>query len=99
MNNVDVTVAITGMNATDNPAPGVPVARALRHEPRFKGRIIGLGYDALDPGFYADGLCDSGAILPYPSAGRDALRERLRWVRDELGTDVLIPNLDSELRA
>src|SRR5512136_3111544 len=99
MDRVEVTVAVTGMNATDNPAPGVPVARALRHESSFKGRIIGLGYDALDPGFYAAGLCDSGAILPYPSAGREALRERLRWLRDELGMDVLIPNLDSELRA
>jgi carbamoyl-phosphate synthase large subunit len=99
MDKVDVTVAVTGMNATDNPAPGVPVARALRHESSFKGRIIGLGYDALDPGFYAEGLVESGAILPYPSAGREALRDRLTWVREELGMDVLIPNLDSELRA
>jgi len=99
MDTVDVTVAVTGMNATDNPAPGVPVARALRHEPSFKGRIVGLGYDALDPGFYAQGLVAGGAILPFPSAGREALRERLRWVRDELGMDVLLPNLDSELRA
>jgi carbamoyl-phosphate synthase large subunit len=98
MDSVDATVAVTGMNATDNPAPGVPVARALRHEPSFKGRIVGLGYDALDPGFYAQGLVSSGAILPFPSAGRAALRSRLRWVRDELGMDVLIPNLDSELR-
>jgi carbamoyl-phosphate synthase large subunit len=99
MDFVDATVAITGMNATDNPAPGVPVARALRHEPAFTGHIVGLGYDALDPGFYAQGLVSSGAILPYPSAGREALRDRLRWVREELGMDVLIPNLDSELRA
>jgi carbamoyl-phosphate synthase large subunit len=99
MDSVDATVAVTGMNATDNPAPGVPVARALRHEPSFKGRIVGLGYDALDPGFYGQGLVSSGAILPYPSAGREALRERLRWVHDELGMDVLVPNLDSELRA
>jgi carbamoyl-phosphate synthase large subunit len=71
----------------------------LRYEPAFTGRIVGLGYDALDPGFYAQGLVASGAILPFPSAGREALRERLRWVRDELGMDVLIANLDSELRA
>lgn len=99
MDRIDATVAVTGMNATDNPAPGVPVARALWNEPGFKGRIVGLGYDALDPGFYAQGLIASGAILPYPSAGREALLNRLRWVRSELGMDVLIPNLDSELRA
>jgi carbamoyl-phosphate synthase large subunit len=87
------------MNATDNPAPGVAVARSLRHEPGFRGRIIGLGYDALDPGFYAEGLLDAGAILPYPSAGRDALLGALARVQRKLGIDALIPTLDSELRA
>ncbi len=99
MEKLNVTVAVTGMNATDNPAPGVAVARSLRHEPQFQGRVVGLGYDALDPGFYADGLLDGGAMLPYPSAGREALRDRLRWVRSEMGMDVFMPTLDSELRA
>jgi len=99
MNKVEVTVAVTGMNATDNPAPGVAVARSLRHEPEFAGRVIGLGYDTLDPGFYAEGLLDGGAILPYPSAGREALRDRLHWIRAEMGIDVFLPTLDSELRA
>lgn len=99
MDIVEATVAVTGMNATDNPAPGVPVARALRDEPSFRGQVVGLGYDALDPGFYAHGLVSSGAILPYPFAGREALWNRLCWVRNTLGMDVLVPNLDSELRA
>jgi carbamoyl-phosphate synthase large subunit len=99
MEKLDVTVAVTGMNATDNPAPGVGVARSLRHAPEFAGRVIGHGYDTLDPGFYAEGLLDGGAILPYPSAGREALRDRLHWVRAEMGIDVLVPTLDSELRA
>lgn len=92
------TVAVTGMNATDNPAPGVAVCRSLRDEPRFRGRLIGLGYDALDPGFYAPGLLDGGALLPYPSAGRDALVRRLQELRDSFGITVLLPTLDSELR-
>ncbi|MBN2575417.1 MAG: ATP-grasp domain-containing protein [Deltaproteobacteria bacterium] len=99
MDKLQATVAVTGMNATDNPAPGVAVARSLRHEPGFAGRVIGLGYDTLDPGFYAEGLLDGGAILPYPSAGREALRDRLHRVRAEMGIDVLLPTLDSELRA
>jgi len=98
MEKLDVTVAVTGMNATDNPAPGVAVVRSLRAEPNFAGRVIGLGYDTLDPGFYADGLLDGGAILPYPSAGREVLRERLQRLRAEMGIEVLLPTLDSELR-
>lgn len=94
----DPTVAVTGMNATDNPAPGVAVCRSLRESPSFEGRIVGLGYDALDPGFYAQGLLDAGAILPYPSAGREALVRRLDELRDAFGIDVLLPTLDSELR-
>ena len=93
------TIAITGMNATDNPAPGVAVARALRHDPDFSGQLIGLGYDPLDPGFYTKGLLDGGAILPYPSLGRDVLRERLLSFRERFGLQALIPTLDSELRS
>ncbi len=96
---VECSIAVTGVNATDNPAPGVAVARALRHEPKFAGRVVGLGYDALDPGFYADGLLDGGAILPFPSAGRGVFFDRLRELKGVLGFDVLIPTLDSEMRA
>ena len=75
------------------------VARALRHEPAFEGRIIGLGYNALDPGFYMEGLLDGGGVLPYPSSGKDALLARLKALRETFGIDVLVPTLDSELRA
>ncbi len=99
MQRIDATIAVTGMNATDNPAPGVAVVRSLRHEPSFAGRVIGLGYDALDPGFYAEGLLDGGSTLPFPSAGRDALFAHLCRIRSVFGVDALLPTLDSELRA
>jgi len=98
MDGIRAVVGVTGMNATDNPAPGVPVARSLRASPRFGGRIIGLGYDPLDPGFYAEGLLDGGAILPFPSAGREAVFYKLRHLKNEFGIEVLLPTLDSELR-
>lgn len=99
MARITATVAITGMNATDNPAPGVAVARSLRAEAEFGGRLVGLGYDPLDPGFYAEGLLDAAAILPFPSAGRGAVLDRLLQVKARVGLDVLVPTLDSELRA
>ncbi|MBN1608785.1 MAG: ATP-grasp domain-containing protein [Polyangiaceae bacterium] len=98
MDGIRPVVGVTGMNATDNPAPGVGVARSLRTAPQFKGRIIGLGYDPLDPGFYAEGLLDGGAILPFPSAGREAVFHKLRHLKSEFGLEVLLPTLDSELR-
>jgi len=70
------------MNARpDNPGPGLALARCLRESTQFNGRIIGFGYDALDPGLYLKEYCDSTYLLPYPSAGDDAL----------------IPCLDAEL--
>ncbi len=93
------TVAVTGLNATDNPGPGVAVIRALRADPLFKGRIVGLAYDALDPGVYLPGLVDAAYMIPYPSAGRSAIFDRLAYIKQSVGLDVLIPTLDSELPA
>ena len=87
------------MNANDNPGPGVAVARSLRHEPAFAGRIIGLSYDPLDAGFHAESLLDGAAILPYPSTGEHAFLARLLELHQHFGFRALIPTLDSELRA
>jgi len=66
-----LTVAVTGMNAKpDNPGPGLAVARCLKEAYGDDIRIIGLGYDVLDAGLYLHECCDSGYLLPYPSAAR-----------------------------
>lgn len=91
------TVAITGMNAKpDNPGPGLAVARCLRECPGFTGRIVGLGYDALDPGLH-HGLLDAAYLLPYPSAGGEAQVERLTALQRIEHIDAIIPCLDAEL--
>ncbi|HCH64359.1 MAG: hypothetical protein CL927_12365 [Deltaproteobacteria bacterium] len=92
-------VAVTGLNATDNPGPGVGVIRALRRDPSFAGSVVGLAYDALDPGLYVEGLLDAAFMLPYPSVGRDAWMDRLAYISAQVALDVLIPNLDRELPA
>lgn len=98
MSIIKSTVAITGMNAKpDNPGPGLAVARCLRESPNFQGRIIGLGYDALDPGLYLDDYCDAAYLLPYPSAGENALLDQLTQIQQNEAIDVLIPCLDAEL--
>jgi carbamoyl-phosphate synthase large subunit len=91
------TIAVTALNATDNPGPGVSVIRALRHHPDFDARIVGLAYDSLEPGLYAHDLVDDAYLIPYPSQGREALASRLEYIDDEVGLDVVIPTLDSEL--
>lgn len=90
------TVAVTGLNATDNPAPGVAVARALKAADPAT-RVVGLAYDLLDPGNYAAEWFDDVFLFPYPSQGTEAVEARLRHVHARVGLDAIIPNLDSEL--
>jgi len=43
-------VAISGLNNTDNPAPGIGVAKSLRDE----HTLIGMSYDPNEPGVYVN---------------------------------------------
>ena len=92
-----LTIAVTGLNATDNPGPGVGVVRALRSATGLVERIVGLAYDALEPGLYPRELVDDVYVVPYPSQGVGALEERLHYVHAQTPLDVIIPTLDSEL--
>lgn len=93
-----ITVAVTGMNALpENPGPGLAVARCLREAYGDQIRIVGLSYDALDPGMYLNEFCNVAYLLSYPLNGSDALLERLADIQQREKIDVLIPCLDAEL--
>jgi carbamoyl-phosphate synthase large subunit len=92
-----ITLAVTGLNNTDNPGPGVPVIRGAKESEDFDVRVIGLVYENLEPGIYMEGLCDRIFQIPYPSAGSDELIERVEWINQQEKIDVLIPNFDAEL--
>ena len=94
-----LTVAVTGLNATDNPGPGVPVIRAVREGAGPECTVVGLAYDPLDPGNFMPQIADRVFLMPYPSQGADALFERLAYVHQQQPIDVLLPTLDSELSA
>ena len=93
-----LTIAVTGLNATDNPAPGVGVLRALQLA-RPQDRLIGLAYDALDPGIYTRDLVSDVFLLPYPSQGLEPLLARIEYIHFRTPLDVIVPTLDSELPA
>ena len=92
-----LTIAVTGLNNTDSPGPGVPVIRALRESNQFEVRIIGLAYENLEPGIYMEGIADKTYSIPYPSSGTQALLERIAYIHEKEKIDVLFPNFDSEL--
>ena len=48
-------VAVSGINAVDNPGPGVGIAKSLKEGDK-ELRVFGLAYDAMEPGIYMDWL-------------------------------------------
>ncbi|MGN7610762.1 ATP-grasp domain-containing protein [Magnetococcales bacterium HHB-1] len=89
-------IAVSGINATDNPGPGLAVARSLK-ESDHNIQIIGLSYDLHDPGNYLDFVIDHSFILPYPNKGWESMKNKLLQIQQQVGLDAIIPNLDAEL--
>lgn len=90
-------IAVTGLNATDNPGPGVPVIRSIKESKDFNGSLIGLIYDSLEPGIYMEDLVEKSYMIPYPSGGLDPLLARIKQIHEKEKLDLIIPTLDSEL--
>ena len=89
-------VAVTGLHGGENPQPGNAVVRSLRRAmPNLT--IVGLVYDAMESGAYADDGPDVVYTIPYASAGAGSLIDRLDTVLWSHPIDLLIPTLDAEI--
>lgn len=96
MNRATLSVAVTGLHRGDNPQPGAGIIRSLRR--RFPhATIVGLCYDAMESGIYAEDGPDEVHLMPYPAAGGAALLDRIDAIRERTPFDILIPTLDSEI--
>jgi carbamoyl-phosphate synthase large subunit len=93
------TIAVTGLHATDNPAPGLAVLRCLQRERGKNERLIGFAYDALDSGIYAASVVDDVFMLPYPSSNPDNFLDRIEEIHRQVELSVILPTLDAELPA
>lgn len=78
-------IAVTGINAADNPGPGVGIARSLKEDADLQVKIVGLAYDAMEPGIYIDWLMDRSFVVPYfnleSGQAMDAVRRLARGGR------------------
>ena len=90
-------VVITGLMATDNPYPGLGIARCLRSTAEFQGSISGFVFDPLSTGAFCQGVFNHIFLMPYPAAGLDVFLERVREIHKAYTIDVIIPSLDSEV--
>ena len=85
-------VAVSGLNNTDNPAPGIPVIKGIQ----AKNEIVGFSYDANEPGNYMQ-MAGKTYLMPFPSLGFNEIKSRLEYIQEKEGLDALIPCLDAEL--
>ncbi len=93
----NINVAVTGLSATDNPYPGLGIARCLKLADEFRGKITGLVFEPLSTGVFSKGIIEHAYIVPYPTAGHDALINRIEEIHQKNPLDVIIPALDSEV--
>ncbi len=91
-----LTVAVSGINAAENPGPGTGIIRALK-ESSLDVRSIGLAYDSMEPGIYIDDLVDKAYVMPYPSGDEKCFKERLHDIHAKENLDIIICALDAEL--
>ncbi len=94
-----LVIALSGINATENPGPGLAIARSLKEGLKDQGgvKIVGLSYDPNDPGHYLKEWIDQSYILPFPTKGWAAVSGRLKEIQEQTKFDLMIPNLDAEL--
>ena len=93
----ELTIAVSGMSVAGTLAPGLPVVRALRSEPQFRGRLVGFSYDPLDPPNYDAELLSHSFLFPFPMYGPERLLLRIKQVHARVPLTAIIPTLDSEL--
>src|SRR4051812_19777884 len=92
----ELKIGISGINATDNPGPGVAAARSLKEsDPEIS--LYGLSYDVHDPGNYLTELFTNSFLMPFPSKGWVPYMTALREIQSKCGLNAFIPCLDAEL--
>jgi carbamoyl-phosphate synthase large subunit len=92
----NLKIGISGINATDNPGPGVAVARSLK-EAFPEITLIGLSYDVHDPGNYMSDIFHNSYLMPYPTKGWDGINDAILEIKNKQGLDGIISCLDAEI--
>jgi hypothetical protein len=86
----EVTVAVTGFEASSKSQASAAICRCLRDSVSFEGKIIGLVTDPYSAAAHVPGLLDGAYQVTSPAVGRGKFLADLIDVDERCGIDVLI---------
>ncbi|MBI2027953.1 MAG: biotin carboxylase, partial [Deltaproteobacteria bacterium] len=89
-----INIAITGLQAMDNPEPGMSLSRCLKNNPNYT--LSGLSYSLYCTGNFSHSF-DDIFLVPYPWDSPEQWLSRIGDIHKKKPIDVLIPSLDSEI--
>ena len=90
-----ICIGITGLQATDNPDPGLAIARALKISDK-NVHIIGLSYGLYCTGNFSP-YFDEIFLIPYPWDSEHQWLSRIKEIHMKTKMNVIIPSLDTEI--
>lgn len=92
-------IAVSGLDRGESPHSGGAVIESIRAR-MPQARIIGISYDAMETGLYAQGpdRVEAAYLFPYPATSAEEFLARIREVHENEGVSLIIPTLDSELQ-
>lgn len=97
MFNKTIHIGITAFQASDYYSTAIGVIRSLKKSTLFDVRIIALTYEPLEVCNYLREFVDAAYQIPYPSAGQEALFNRLIQIQQKDPIQILFSTFDPEL--
>lgn len=92
-----INVAVTGLNSSQSPSPGIGVIHSLKAEGQAPVSIIALAYDKFSDGLHSLPLADQVFEVPFPPHQPKQFLERLAGLSPKVKIHCLIPTIDAEV--
>ncbi len=92
-----IHVAVTGLNSSQTPSPGIGVIHSLKADSREQISVIALAYDMFSDGIHSLSLADWIVELPFPQHQPEQFLKKISAFAAKVRIDCLIPTIDSEV--
>ncbi len=92
-----ISVAVTGLNSSQSPSPGIGVIHSLQAGFGTEISVIALAYDMFSDGLHSLLLAEQIVELPFPKHQPEEFLKKLAAFTAKVRIDCLIPTIDAEV--